>query len=155
MSWNKELKLKQVDGLINEIKPLMQYPRPKSGWIKLIRTTLAMSARALGNRVGLTQSRIALIEKGELDGTITLNTLEKVAEGLGCRVAYYLIPDDESLSKMRENQAYLKAKALNDYAELHMNLENQLTSAEYQKQEVERIKNEYLRNWPVDFWEKP
>ena len=155
MSWNKELKLKQVDAVINGVKPLIHYKIPKSGWIKLIRTTLAMSARVLGERVGLAQSRIALIEKGEVKGTITLNTLEKVAEGLGCSVVYYLIPKDESLSKMREQQAYLKAKYLNDYAELHMNLEDQSTSVGFQKKEIETTKDEYLKTWPVDFWEKP
>lgn len=154
MSWNKDLKLKQVDELINELKPLVNHKRPRTGWLKLIRTTLAMSARALGERVGLAQSRIALIERGEVDGTITLNTLEKVADGLECDVVYYLIPREQSLAKMRENQAYKKAKALNDYAELQMNLENQATSKKYQEQEIEKTKNEYLRTWPVDFWDK-
>ena len=154
MSWNKDLKLKQVDDLISELKPLLNHKRPRFGWLKLIRTTLAMSARALGERVGLAQSRIALIERGEVDGTITLNTLEKVANGLGCEVVYYLIPREESLAQMREKQAYYKAKTLNDYAELHMNLENQVTSINYQEQEIEKIKDEYLRTWPVDFWDK-
>lgn len=154
MVWNKDLKLKQVDDLISELKPLVNHKRPSSGWLKLIRTTLAMSARALGERVGLAQSRIALIERGEVDGTITLNTLEKVADGLGCEVVYYLIPREESLTQMREKQAYYKAKSLNDYAELHMNLENQATSKSYQEQEIEKIKDEYLRTWPVDFWDK-
>lgn len=154
MSWDKELKLKQLDDLIHRLKPKERYKKPKIGWIKLIRTTIAMSARVLGKRVGLTQSRIALIEKGEVNGTITLQTLEKIADGLECEVIYLLVPKDESLAKLREKQAYYKATTLNSYAEHHMALENQSTSPEYQRGEIEKAKDEYLKNWHKNLWEE-
>jgi predicted DNA-binding mobile mystery protein A len=154
MSWEKDLKLKQVDDLIRKLKPSMQYIKPKTGWLRLIRTALGMSARVLAKRVGLTQSRISLIEKGEVDGTITLNTLEKVAEGLNCRIVYFLVPQEESLAKLRENQANKKATDLNTYTECQMELEDQPTSKNYQNNSIAKIKEEYLRNWSVDFWDK-
>lgn len=154
MTWNQELKLKQVDSQLSNIRLATLPNRPKSGWLKLIRTTLAMSARALGTRVGLAQSRIALIEKGEIEGTITLNTLKKVADGLECDFVYFLMPRDGSLSRLREKQAYKKAAALDAYAELHMTLEGQSTSSSYQNASIEKLKEEYLKTWPRDFWEK-
>lgn len=68
-----------------------------------------MSTRALGERCGLSQSRISLIEKGEIDGTLTLNTLEKVAEGLNCELVYFLQPKQgQTLEDLREHQAKKK-----------------------------------------------
>lgn len=153
MSWEKDLKIKQVDEMIATLKTEQSLVKPKGGWIKLIRTTLGMSARALGDRVGLTQSRIALIEKGEINETITLQTLEKVADGLECKLVYFLVPKEKSLATLREKQAYKKALAVDSYAERQMTLEDQATSKQYQKENIEKLKNEYLRNWPQDFWD--
>lgn len=154
MSWEKDLKLKQVDELIVNLKPEKLATKPKSGWLKLIRTALGMNARALGTRVGLTQSRITLIEKGEIDGTITLHTLEKIAEGLECKLVYFLVPTSGSLESLREKQAYKKAKLLDGYTEQQMALEDQATTHQYQQKSIEKLKEEYLKNWPRDFWDK-
>jgi predicted DNA-binding mobile mystery protein A len=154
MSWEKDLKIKQVDEMITTLITDKYSTTPKGGWLKLIRTTLGMSARALGERVDLTQSRIALIEKGEVDATITLHTLEKVAGGLECKLVYFLIPKEKSLAALREKQAYKNALALDSYAERHMALEDQATSKSYQQENIEKLKDEYLRNWPQNFWDK-
>ncbi|MCU5773705.1 mobile mystery protein A [Erwiniaceae bacterium BAC15a-03b] len=152
--WNKELKIKQLDRSLSDMTSSRKAKRPKKGWINLIRTTLGMSARALGDRTGLSQSRIALIEKGEIDGTITLNTLEKVADGLECELVYYLVPKQEkSLEKLREEQAEKKAAFLNNYSETHMSLEKQPTTKSFQTDNKNNLKDELLREWRRDFWD--
>ncbi len=151
--WNKDLKIKQVDELIKQLTPDPLPKKPKTGWLNLVRTALGMSARILGSKVGLTQSRIALIEKGEVNGTITLHTLEKVAEGLNCDVVYYLRPKTKTLWALREAQAYKKASQLNLYTEHQMILEDQATSTRYQEENIQKLKDEYLKNWPRDFWD--
>lgn len=153
--WDKELKIKQVDNLLDETKPKRKVKRPKKGWIQLIRTTLGMSARALGERCGLSQSRISLIEKGEADGSLTLNTLEKVAEGLDCELVYFLVPkQSQTLQAIRERQAEKKAKFLNQYTEIHMSLEQQPTSKNFQNATQDKIKSDLLEKWPRDFWDE-
>lgn len=153
--WDKELKIKQVDNLLDETKPQRKVKRPKKGWIQLIRTTLGMSARALGERCGLSQSRISLIEKGEADGSLTLNTLEKVAEGLDCELVYFLVPkQSQTLQAIRERQAEKKAKFLNQYTEIHMSLEQQPTSKNFQNATQDKIKSDLLEKWPRDFWDE-
>jgi XRE family transcriptional regulator, regulator of sulfur utilization len=153
MTWDKDLKLKQVDELISKLTVDDSISRPKTGWINLVRNTLGMSARALGRRVGLTQSRVALIEKGEAEKTITLHTLEKLADGLDCKLVYFLVPKEKSLSALREKQAYKKAVLLDSYTEHQMELEDQATSSNYQKENLEKLKEEYLRKWSRDFWD--
>jgi predicted DNA-binding mobile mystery protein A len=153
MIWEKDLKIKQVDELISYIKFQEQVQMPKSGWINLIRTALGMSMRALGERIGLVQSRVAVIEQGERDKTITLHTLEKVAQGLNCELIYFLVPKSGSLANFREKQAYEKAVKLNTYAEQQMKLEDQATSKQFQAENINKLKDEFLRNWPRDFWD--
>ncbi|WP_459177427.1 mobile mystery protein A [Ewingella americana] len=153
--WDKELKIKQVDSLLKGIKPARRFKSPKKGWIQLLRTSLGMSTRVLGERCGLSQSRISLIEKGEVDGTITLNTLEKVAEGLDCELVYFLVPkQDQTLEGLRERQAEKKARHLNHYTEIQMSLEQQPTSDAFQNTTQDKIKSDLLEKWPRDFWDE-
>jgi len=153
MSWDKELNLQQLDATLSKVKSLSEAQRPSSGWINTIRTTLGMSARSLGERIGLSQPRVALIEKGEVDGSISIKTLEKAAQGLGCRLVYVLVPEDSSLQKMRERQATKKARTLNLYAERHMELEDQATDDSFRDETTTKIAEDYLRAWPRDFWD--
>jgi XRE family transcriptional regulator, regulator of sulfur utilization len=152
MSWDKELNLQQLDETLVSIHKAIDVQRPASGWINTVRTTLGMSARSLGERIGLSQPRIALMEKGEIDGSISIKTLEKAAQGLGCRLVYVLLPEDGSLQKMRHNQAMKKAKNLNAYAERHMELEEQATDNSFRNATTKKIAEDYLRTWPRDFW---
>jgi len=153
--WDKDLKIKQVDNLLKNIEPARSIKRPKKGWLQLLRSTLGMSTRALAERCGLSQSRISLIEKGEIDGTLTLNTLEKVAEGLDCELVYFLRPKQgQTLEELRERQAEKKAQLLNQYTEIHMSLEQQPTSSAFQKSTQDKIKSDLLQKWPRDFWDE-
>ena len=68
--------------------------RPQSGWLRAIRDALGMTAAQLGARLGITPTSVFEMERREADGTITLKTLEKAAEALGCKLAYALVPDE-------------------------------------------------------------
>jgi XRE family transcriptional regulator, regulator of sulfur utilization len=154
MSWNKNLNINQLDETLVRFSVLGGMPVPSQGWIHTVRTALGMSARTLGNRIGLSQPRITLMEKGEVDGSISLKTLEKAAAGLGCRVVYAFIPEEGSLQNMRAKQAIKKAAQLNQYAERHMELEDQANTDSFKAQSINTVMvNEYLKKWPRNFWD--
>ncbi len=151
--WNKQLNINQLDETLGGFAWAREVRLPSTGWIKTIRKALGMSSRTLGERLGLSQPRIAQLEKGEAEGTITLNTLANAAEGLGCRVVYVLIPQDQSLAALREQRALEKASEINRYTEGHMALEAQETSDEFKEQSIRLLADELLRTWPRDFWD--
>ncbi len=153
MTWEKDLNIQQLDETISRFNKLLLVSAPSSGWINAIRNALGMSARTLGERIGLSQPRIALMEKGEVDGSISIKTLEKAAQGLGCRVVFALIPESGTLQEMREKQALKKARQLNQYTELHMELEEQATEDNFREQSIKTMADDYLRKWPRDFWD--
>jgi predicted DNA-binding mobile mystery protein A len=83
-------------------------PRPACGWIRAIRDALGMSTFELGERMGLTATRVSQLERAEADGSIRLSALERSAASLNCKVCYVLVPN-ESLQQMVRRQALEKA----------------------------------------------
>lgn len=102
---------------------------PRHGWIRTIRDAIGMSTSELAERIGVTKARISQIERGERERTITLDTLERAAAGLGCRLEYVLVPH-ETLDEMVERQAVLKATAEIDAVDHTMALEDQRPDAD-------------------------
>ena len=86
-------------------------PTKEKGMIWNIRRALGMSARQLGQRLGVSQSAVSQYERGEVSGSITLSTLKQVAEALECDLVYSLVPRQD-LNAMRKRQARELASSL-------------------------------------------
>jgi predicted DNA-binding mobile mystery protein A len=76
------------------LAPLLKLPRrrPQRGWVRAIRDALGMTAEQLGDRIGVTKSTVQRLETSEAADTIQLNSLRRLAEGLGCELVYVLVP---------------------------------------------------------------
>ncbi len=87
----------QLDEFLAKLPPLSAFQRPVRGWVRAIRSGLGISGVQLARAMGVHPPRIVEMEKGELEGAITLKTLNRVAEAMGCTLAYALIPKAGSL----------------------------------------------------------
>lgn len=125
---------------------------PPEGWITTARKALGMSAAQLGRRLGLTRARVSQAEQAELSGGVTLKTMRAIAEALGCRFVYAIVPAEGRVDDVIVTQARRKAEALVAKASTHMALEKQSLPDDKNRAEVERITNELVRTMPVDFW---
>jgi predicted DNA-binding mobile mystery protein A len=67
-------------------------PPPKKGYINAIRKALYMSSAQLARRMGISQSGVSLLEKRERVSSVTLDTLDRAADALGCELHYELVP---------------------------------------------------------------
>ena len=56
--------------------------RPARGWVAAIRSALGMTTRQLAARLRIRQPSLLAIEKSEVAGTVSLNTLRRAAEAL-------------------------------------------------------------------------
>jgi predicted DNA-binding mobile mystery protein A len=126
---------------------------PKEGWIALVRNALGMSGAQLGKRMSLSRGRISQVEKSEIEGGVTLRSMHELAEGLGCRFVYAIIPESGDLGDVVEAQARKKATALVKRAATHMALEKQSLRDDQNKAEIERLTRELIQNPPSNFWE--
>jgi len=124
-----ELKLRQLDAALTTWRSAKLPPRPTSGWIKAIREGLGMAATHLAARLGVTTSTVTRLETSEADDTISLATLRRAAEALGCELQYALVPK-QSLADTLENRALALARQQMASVSQTMALEAQVISSE-------------------------
>jgi predicted DNA-binding mobile mystery protein A len=65
---------------------------PEGGWIKSARKAVGMPGSELALRLGISRQGVAEMEKREVGGTITLNSLTAAAEQLGYELVYAFVP---------------------------------------------------------------
>jgi predicted DNA-binding mobile mystery protein A len=69
-------------------------PPPPEGWVRTIRQALGMSSYEMALRTGMSPTRMREFEKGEVDGSIRLAVLGRLARALNCSLLYALVPDE-------------------------------------------------------------
>lgn len=125
---------------------------PAEGWIRTVRKALGMSGAQLAGRMGVTRARIARAEQAELEGGITLKSMQATAEAMGCRFVYAFVPPD-TIEAVIAAQARKKAEAIVATAGKHMALEDQAVGGNQTEREVSRLTSELLYEMPSDFWQ--
>lgn len=103
---------------------LARLKRPARGWLRTVREALNMPQRELARRMGISQPSAQALERREASGTITLDSLERAADALGCDLVYALIPRQPLETTLRE-QAEKVARAQWGATEHTMALEDQ------------------------------
>ena len=125
---------------------------PPQGWLRTAREALGMTGATLGRRLGLTRARISQAEAGELNGSVSLKTMQNMAAAMGCRFVYAIVPlgsiDDAVLAQARKQAARLVSRASG-----HMALEDQALSPKRIDAEVERLARGLAEKPPADFWD--
>jgi predicted DNA-binding mobile mystery protein A len=128
---------RQLDKRLNTLRS-SSFARPPRGWIKAIREALGMTTEQLARRIGVVQSRAVDIEKAEVVGSITLDSLERAARALDCELVYALVPR-KPLEEMAAERA--TALAINSVkATRHtMALEDQSVDEEDEREQVKQL----------------
>jgi predicted DNA-binding mobile mystery protein A len=147
----KKLMRKQVQESLNTFQDLAKRPVPKKGWIRTIRDALGISSYILANRLGCSHTNITAIEQREIKGTISLETLDRVAQALNCKLVYCLIPL-ESLDKTLEKQARKIAKKKIEIINHSMSLEKQGLNPKQLQQQENDLVQELLQGNPRRLW---
>ena len=101
---------RQLDTRLNSLRKSEGLTRPSRGWIKAIREAVGMTTAQLAKRIGVSQPRAVAIEKAEAKGSITLDSLERAAHALNCRLVYAMVPRSplEELVSARAQRLALK-----------------------------------------------
>ena len=120
----KELRLAQMDAVLQGTASHPLPPRPPAGWLRAIREALGMTSGVLAERLGVTASGARKLEQAEAVDAITLGTLRRVAQALDCDLQYALVPR-RPLREMRWQQALHLAQQWQQRAGRTMALEAQ------------------------------
>lgn len=146
-----ELKLRQLDNALNRWRSADLPPRPASGWLKAIREALGMTATHLAERLGVTISTVTRLETSESDDTISLATLRRAAEALGCELRYALVPK-QSLADTLETRATELARSRMAAISHTMALEAQATSRETVEAQTRELAESLLKGSRRALW---
>ena len=88
----QDLQRRQLDAQLNPDVRLGDIQPPSTGWLSAIRHALGMQTRQFAARLRVTPQAASAIEKSEREGTITLASLRKAADALGCDVVLAVVP---------------------------------------------------------------
>jgi predicted DNA-binding mobile mystery protein A len=145
--------IRHLDQRFAALRPLAKSARPPKGWLRAIRDALGMTTAQFGRRLGVSQPRIVELEQSEASGHVTLHTLQRAAEALGCRLVYALIPERPLAETVRE-QAELVATRQLANVEQTMRLEDQAVQGKAATKELRRRLIEELLRRPARLWDE-
>jgi predicted DNA-binding mobile mystery protein A len=124
--------------------------RPSRGWIASIRTSLGMSRVALAKLLKVSQQSIDEYEKGEVSGSITLETLRRVADALDAELIVALVPRKSAADTLRARAESIAREEM--HAVIHtMRLEDQEVESEATREEYEKLVTSLLAK-PRKLW---
>ena len=122
---------------------------PPRGWVKTIRQALGLTSAQLAKRLNVKQPRVLEIEKDE--SSLSLKSLEKVADALDCKLIYAIVPK-KHLKDMVYNQAEKKAKKILAKVTHNMALENQTPI--HDRMELEDMIQDLLNGSQARLWDE-
>jgi predicted DNA-binding mobile mystery protein A len=125
---------------------------PRGGWVRAIREALGMTQAQLGARVSVSRQSVQDLEKAEAERRITLDSLDRLARAMGCRVVYSLVPENGSLDDLRTRRANRLAETLLKSTDHSMKLEAQGVSASERERQRSALAEALLRDSPRKLW---
>lgn len=148
---NNLLILKQLDDQLSLIKKIPS--TPKQGWVRTLRKALGMTIKQLAKRLEVNPSRVVKIETSEIEGAITLKTLNNVAEALGCVFVYRFVPKS-SFEEMIQQQAKKIAIQQVKHSAETMHLEAQSVKQKWLEDQISLATDKLLRESWGHLWDK-
>jgi len=151
-SKNKLKRMQLSDALQAYPGPEAAMP-PRGGWVRAIREALGMTQAQLGARAGISRQTVQDFERTEADRRITLDSLDRLARAMGCRMVYALVPEDGTLDDLRERRANALAEALLQPTDHSMKLEAQGVTAKERERQRKLLAEALLRGSARKLWQ--
>lgn len=148
---NRALVREQLDKNLDFLRNNDALTRPSQGCIQTIRKALGMTTAQIAARMGFSQPRAVEIEKAEMKGAITLNTLERAASALDCQLVYAFVPR-KPLQKLVSERARKLAKKRFADPDYRIALKAQSVSAEDEKEQFEQLVRQITEKAGSDLW---
>ncbi len=144
----------KVNQAVTQFGSLSMLPNrglPKEGWLRTVRTALGMSGTQLAKKLGVTKARISKAEQDEPHGSITLKTMQNMAQAMNCRFVYAVVPT-QTIESVIKDRAVKKAKEQIKAASTQMALEAQSLNDEQLSFAIDQLASEIIEKLPSDFW---
>ncbi len=145
--------IRHLDKRFTVLRPLAKSVRPPKGWLRAVRDALGMTTAQLARRMGVSQPRIIELEQAEVSGGVTLHSLQRAAEALGCRLVYVLVPD-RPLAEVVRARAELVAEKQLASVQHTMSLEDQAVQDKQANKDLRQQFIQELLRKPARLWDE-
>ena len=147
-------KQRQAQERVNQAGSLTKsLAKPIGGWIATFQQAIGMNAPALAERLGISRNSIYAAIQNEQAGSISVNQLEKIAEAMGGRLVYAIVPRERPVEEIVLAQARAKARRIIQRTRAHMALEEQSEGLRSEAEMVEELAADIIREGHRDFWQ--
>jgi predicted DNA-binding mobile mystery protein A len=138
----RDLRIKQLDSSLSAFIQAKTQPRPQRGWLRAIREACGLPLDSIARELKTNRQGVQKRENAEATDRITLRTLRRVADAMGCELVYAIVPKSGTIQDLAERRLRDEATKRVRAVEHTMALENQATGnlEEKIKDEVKRIK---------------
>ena len=153
MKNNKLFYLKRLE-TDEKIKSLTNFEFfPEEGWIQRTRKILGIKARQIGKKIGCNTALISSFEKRELEKTITIKNLERIANAMDCDFVYAFVPKKKSYEDTFREQCKKASDYYHKQSNLQMALEDQAVENKKMKSLTKFTENDFYQKMDSAIWE--
>jgi predicted DNA-binding mobile mystery protein A len=147
----QQLQFQQVDSALSTWRGARLPARPPTGWARTVRETLGIPASAHAKQLGITTSGLQKLELAEAKQVITLASLHKLAEALGCELQYALVPRQPLAQQLQDRAKAVAAQQLAPVAHT-MALEDQAVQGTARQLQRDLLAQELLAGPRRNLW---
>jgi predicted DNA-binding mobile mystery protein A len=108
----RELARRRLDKELKYYRWAGREKNPTQGLLRAVRHALGVPAAEMLKEIGVSPSVLFRLEQSERRGTISVNGLDRVAQAMGCKLIYAVVPrngktledlaDDRALGRVME-----------------------------------------------------
>lgn len=147
------LRVQQLEESLAPLRSLEEARRPHRGWVRAVREGLGMTNVQLAKRMKKKAPQtIEDMQEAERTETIQLGTLRRLAEAMGCRLVYAVVPP-KPLEEMQRDRARQLAERVIKQTAHSMRLEGQGISGEAEHRQLENLIEQILADNPKTLWQ--
>jgi predicted DNA-binding mobile mystery protein A len=89
----RQIILRQLDRQVADLAELRRLvSRPVRGWLRAIREAIGLSQNKAASKLGISRVAWTKMEDAEAREAISLATLRRAADSMGCDLVYFLVP---------------------------------------------------------------
>ncbi len=132
---------KQASKKYSKINELAHHARSIKNWIEYTRKALGYTPKQLAQKMEIAVSTLHQIERNEKQDKLTIASLKKAAEAMGCEFVYAIVPIGE-LDQIVKTQSMKRARQIVLNTDLHMSLEDQSVSKQDLQNQIEELAEE-------------
>ena len=89
---DRKLVRRRLDEEMKPFRTAGREPNPTDGLLRAVRQAVGIPLAEVSVKMGVVLSTVTDLERRELERTITLRSLGRMAEAMGCKVVYGVVP---------------------------------------------------------------